>query len=151
MEVVLFEPEIPQNTGNIARTCVATGARLTLIEPLGFSLSERQMRRAGLDYWDHLDLQILPELLPYLEASTRPFYLFTTKATTPYWEVNYTGEELLIFGPESRGLPTSLLGQWPDRCLTIPQSNQVRSLNLSNAVAIALYEAMRQSFNINNL
>jgi len=142
MEVVLIEPEIPQNTGNIARTCVGVGARLTLVEPIGFSLSQRQLRRAGLDYWDHLDLQVCDQL-----QLKPPFYLFTTKAEKSFWEVDYSPDVQLIFGPESRGLPNTLLEKWPEQCVKIPQSSDIRSLNLSNAVAIALYEAIRTQCN----
>jgi tRNA (cytidine/uridine-2'-O-)-methyltransferase len=146
LEIVLVEPEIPQNTGNIARTCVAVGARLHLVEPLGFSIDDRQLKRAGLDYWHSLDLVLWPsldELLLQTDRSTEIRYA-TTKGGINYSEVAYGGRVMLIFGKETRGLPESLLLAHPERCLRIPMLPGNRSLNLSNAVAVMVYEVLRQ-------
>ncbi|NLM51756.1 MAG: tRNA (uridine(34)/cytosine(34)/5-carboxymethylaminomethyluridine(34)-2'-O)-methyltransferase TrmL [Firmicutes bacterium] len=145
MHVVLVEPEIPPNTGNISRTCVVTGTVLHLIEPLGFSLDERHLKRAGLDYWEHLQLHIHPNLqsfLPLLEGKS--FWLLTTKGKKKYTDVQYQANDYLIFGKETAGLPAWLLAKYPERCLRIPMGKDFRSLNLSNSVAIVLYEALRQ-------
>lgn len=139
MEVILFQPEIPQNTGNIARTCAVTGTKLTLIRPLGFSVSSRQLKRAGMDYWEYLEINILDELAP-----TEPCYFFSTKAKRPYTDINFEQEARLVFGSESTGLPLSIHEQWADHFYTIPMLPAARSLNLSNSVAIVLYEALRQ-------
>jgi tRNA (cytidine/uridine-2'-O-)-methyltransferase len=146
LNVALVEPEIPQNTGNIARLCAATMTPLHIVGVTGFRLDERAVRRAGLDYWDevvlhrHRDLDALYALLP----QTR-FLYFSTKATQPYHRYAFTEDDCLVFGPETRGLPEDLLRKNADRALTIPMLNpRVRSLNLANAVAIVLYEALRQ-------
>ena len=157
LEIVLVEPEIPQNTGNIARTCAAVGARLHLVEPLGFSIDERSVRRAGLDYWADLDLVVWPGLEPLLAALYGPaepggvgqeqaagLYYATTKAGRIYSDVPYAARTILFFGKETRGLPESLLRAHPERCLRIPMRPGCRSLNLSNAVAIMAYEVLRQ-------
>jgi len=141
MEVILFQPEIPQNTGSIARTCAATGTRLTLVRPLGFSLSSRRMKRAGLDYWNKVAIQQIDSLDSYLKE---PFYFFSTKATHPYTEIAFEKDALLVFGSESNGLPPEIHKKWPDHFYTIPMAKEIRSLNLSNTVAIVLYEALRQ-------
>jgi len=146
LEIVLVEPEIPQNTGNISRTCVAVGARLHLVEPLGFSIDDRQLKRAGLDYWFDLDLVLWPDLETLLRqaaASTRIFYV-TTKGGSVYSDLDLTGDVMLVFGKETKGLPESLLVSHQERCLRIPMLPDRRSLNLSNAVAIVAYEALRQ-------
>ncbi len=143
--VVLVEPEIPPNTGNVGRLCLAADARLHLVEPLGFSLDDRSLKRAGLDYWPEVDVRIWPTLEDFLTAlpeAARCFYL-TTKATRPYWEQEFQPGDYLLFGRESRGLPASLLAARPDRCLTIPM-HSARSLNLATAVGIVLFEAVRQ-------
>lgn len=145
MHVVLVNPEIPQNTGNIARTCAATGAMLHLIKPLGFSLSDKYLKRAGLDYWNLLTYRVyesFESLLTQYPAARMHF--LTTKAAHTYTEVVYHAEEFLVFGCETRGLPESLLTRAYDRCVRIPMIEGARSLNLSNSVAIVLYEALRQ-------
>ncbi|HHX73325.1 MAG TPA: tRNA (uridine(34)/cytosine(34)/5-carboxymethylaminomethyluridine(34)-2'-O)-methyltransferase TrmL [Firmicutes bacterium] len=145
MHVVLVEPEIPPNTGNISRTCAATGTTLHLVEPLGFSLSERHLRRAGLDYWEHLQLVLHPDLMAFLaQVEGKRLWLLTTKGTRFYTDVKYEPDDCLLFGRETAGLPDWLLARYPDRCLRIPMGPGIRSLNLSNAVAIVLYEALRQ-------
>jgi tRNA (cytidine/uridine-2'-O-)-methyltransferase len=144
MQIVLVEPQIPQNTGNIVRTCAVTGASLILVEPMGFRVSDRQLKRAGLDYWLGVDVQIIDNLEELLLRTTAPFYFFSSKVTTPYTTVHYPQDAILIFGSESKGLPTNYFNQWPDRFLTIPMRSDARCLNLSNAAAIVLYEAFRQ-------
>lgn len=144
MEVVLYQPEIPQNTGNIARTCAVTRTRLILVEPLGFSLSERQLKRAGLDYWASLQVELVDSLDSLLEAHPS-FYLLSTKGRRRYCDVSYSGDERLIFGPESRGLPEEILRRYPDRVVALPMAAGARSLNLAVSVGVALYEALRQT------
>ncbi len=144
MNVVLHQPEIPQNTGNIGRTCVATGAKLWLIRPLGFRVDDQRMRRAGLDYWQHLDIEIVDSWNEFIErhADAR-LWFFTKTAERVYTEVQFERDDFLVFGSETRGLPPSILAR-SDSTLRIPQSDNVRSLNLSNSVAIAVYEGLRQ-------
>ncbi len=146
LEIALVEPEIPQNTGNIARTCSVVGARLHLIEPLGYKIDDRHLKRAGLDYWSELDLQLWPNLETLLSqcGAGKMICYATTKGGRVYTEAAYTDHVLLIFGKETRGLPESLLRAHPERCLRIPMLPQRRSLNLSNAVAIMTYEVLRQ-------
>lgn len=145
MNVVLVEPEIPPNTGNISRTCAVTGTVLHLVEPLGFSIDERHLRRAGLDYWEYLQLVTHDNLENFLrEISGKNFWLLTTKGTHSYTDVKYCPNDYLIFGKETAGLPLELLSAHPHRCIRIPMGEKVRSLNLSNAVAVVLYEALRQ-------
>jgi tRNA (cytidine/uridine-2'-O-)-methyltransferase len=149
--VVLFQPEIPPNTGNIGRLCLATGARLHLVRPLGFSLDDRALKRAGLDYWGALDVQTWDSLDALKEeaSSKNPgtrFFLLTTKAQKPYWSEKFRAGDHLVFGPETRGLPEALLQADPGACLTIPMvGKEARSLNLATAAGIVLYEAVRQS------
>ncbi|MFO7901263.1 MAG: tRNA (cytidine(34)-2'-O)-methyltransferase [Planctomycetota bacterium] len=145
LHIVLHRPEIPQNTGNIGRTCVALNAKLWLVRPLGFSLDARHLRRAGLDYWKHLNWEVVNEWakVPPRIPDGR-FWFFTKKATTVYSDVAYQPGDVLVFGGEAEGLPRSLLDQYPDRRLRIPIGPRVRSLNLANAVAVAAYEAVRQ-------
>lgn len=145
LNVVLIEPEIPPNTGNIGRLCMATGARLHLIGPLGFSLDDKSLKRAGLDYWHDLDLvqwQSIEKLLETLDGQSSIYYL-TTKSEKPYWESQFSDNDYIVFGPETRGLPDSLLAENDSRALTIPQKSG-RSLNLATSVGIVLYEAVRQ-------
>ena len=145
LHVVLYEPEIPQNTGNIGRTCVATAAKLWLVEPLGFSMEERMVRRAGLDYWPHLEFEIVPNWdVATQKLPVRKPWFFTKKATKSYTDVTFEKDDVLVFGCETKGLPDEILGTHEDRCLRIPIREQVRSLNLSNAVAVTLFEALRQ-------
>ena len=145
LHVVLVEPEIPPNTGNIARLCLAAGARLHLVEPLGFSLDEKSLRRAGMDYWHLCDVKRWASLqqLQATESAGRFFY-FTTKASKVYWNENFQDGDFLVFGRETRGLPESLLRENAEACLTIPMQPDARSLNLATSVGIALYEAKRQ-------
>ena len=144
LNVVLVEPEIPQNTGNIARTCAATGAVLHLIEPLGFEISDRYLKRAGLDYWQYLDLKIYPDLTDFFQKNRGSFYYFSTKGKNKYSDVVFSGDVYLFFGKETAGLPEALLRQNKDRALRLPMREDIRSLNLSNSVAIAVYEVLRQ-------
>ncbi|MBQ8606424.1 MAG: tRNA (uridine(34)/cytosine(34)/5-carboxymethylaminomethyluridine(34)-2'-O)-methyltransferase TrmL [Clostridia bacterium] len=145
INIVLVEPEIPQNTGNIARTCAATGMRLHIIEPIMFEISDRTVKRAGLDYWQYLDLTIYKNYDEFLEKNKGEFYYCTTKGKNIYSDADLTGEDLyLVFGKETKGLPEPLLASNYDRCIRIPMIDEARSLNLSNSVAIIGYEALRQ-------
>ncbi len=145
MNVVIYEPEMPANTGNIGRTCVATNTRLHLIEPLGFKINEKAVKRAGLDYWDKLDVTIYPDFADFLEKNPgAKLYMATTKGRHVYTEVAYPQDCFLMFGPESRGIPEEILVRHPESCVRIPMWGEIRSLNLSNSVAILLYEALRQ-------
>ena len=144
--VVLINPDIPQNTGNIARTCSVTQARLHLVKPLGFSIDDKHVKRAGLDYWDELDLTIYENAEEFFEKNKGAnFYFFSTKASKNYSDVQYSDGDFLIFGRETKGLDESLLKDNYDRSVRIPMKKNVRSLNLSNSVAIAVYEALRQT------
>jgi tRNA (cytidine/uridine-2'-O-)-methyltransferase len=145
MHIVLHSPEIPQNTGNIARTCAATGAALHLIRPLGFELTDRYLKRAGLDYWNMLQYRVYDRFEDLLAAyPDAQMHFLTTKAPRSYTEAAYGSDDFLVFGCETRGLPESLLAKVYARCVRIPMVTGARSLNLSNAVAIVLYEALRQ-------
>ena len=145
MNIVLFNPEIPQNTGNIARTCAATGATLHLIEPLGFKLEDKYLKRAGLDYWNLMTYRIYPDFEAFLKANPGALMHFaTTKAPRDYTQATYGPDDFLVFGCETRGLPENLLEKAYDRCIRIPMRAEARSLNLSNSVAVVLYEALRQ-------
>ncbi len=145
LNIVLVEPEIPQNTGNIARTCAATGAELHLVRPLGFSLDDRYMRRAGLDYWFLMRYHVYDDLAAfYRRTSGARCWYASTKAPRSHTGAAYRDGDYLIFGRESRGLPENLLAREYERCVRIPMRPEARSLNLSNSVAIALYEALRQ-------
>ncbi len=147
--VVLVEPEIPQNTGNIARTCAATGSILHLVEPLGFSLDEKHLRRAGLDYWHLLKVKTYQGLEDFFKQNKGVFFYITTKAKKIYCDVAYPDNCYLIFGKETKGLPEPLLKQNEELCVRIPMVSKARSLNLSNSVAIVIYEALRQNNFIN--
>ncbi|MDL2319406.1 tRNA (cytidine(34)-2'-O)-methyltransferase [Eubacteriales bacterium OttesenSCG-928-A19] len=145
MHIVLVEPEIPQNTGNIARTCAATGSTLHLVRPLGFSLSDRYLKRAGLDYWPMARVNVHDDFPALLAAFPgHALYFFTTKAARSYADFRYPEDAMLVFGRETRGLPESLLARYPGQCARIPMLEGARSLNLSNSVAVAVYEALRQ-------
>ena len=144
LNIVLVEPQIPQNTGNIARTCAATGARLHLVKPMGFTVDDKKLKRAGLAYWYLLDITYYENLQDFFEKNSGPFYYFTTKARHRYSDVNYPEGAYLVFGREDAGLPESLLYQNPETCVRLPMRSMARSLNLSNTVAIAVYEALRQ-------
>ena len=148
LNIVLVEPEIPQNTGNIARTCAATGAALHIIKPMGFTIDDRKLKRAGLDYWDKLDITYYENYEDFLTKhpdAKENTYFFTTKAPKAYTDVDsYPDNVYIMFGKETKGLPEELLRKNADTCVRIPMRNTLRSLNLSNAVAIAVYEAFRQ-------
>lgn len=144
--IVLVEPEIPANTGNIARTCAGTGAVLHLVRPLGFSTDDKMLKRAGLDYWHAVDVRY-HDSFQEIEAlyPEGRFFFSTTKAAKWYTEFRFRDGDFLVFGKETRGLPEELLAAHPEQCMRLPMTNQIRSLNLSNAVAIVLYEALRQN------
>lgn len=145
LNIVLHEPEMPANTGNIGRTCVAAGARLHLIEPLGFSLNEKMLKRAGLDYWDKLDVTVYDDYDDFLAKNPgAKVYMATTKAHKTYADVQYEDDCYIMFGKESAGIPEEILVNNEDTCIRIPMIGEIRSLNLSNSVAIVLYEALRQ-------
>jgi tRNA (cytidine/uridine-2'-O-)-methyltransferase len=147
LNIVLHQPEIPANTGNIARTCLATGSRLHLVKPLGFSIDDRQLKRAGLDYWHEVDVRLwesLEELFAATADARERRFFFTTKSRRPYYSAQYLPEDWLFFGRETKGLPESLLAQNAAQCVTIPMANDARSLNLSVAVGVAVFEARRQ-------
>lgn len=144
MHIVLFEPEIPANTGNISRTCAVTGMTLHLIKPLGFSLSDRYLKRAGLDYWDKLDLHVHENFEAFLkENPDARMFMFSTHATKNYAEIGYQIDDYFVFGPETRGLPPAIRDHF-GTAVRIPMGKDIRSLNLSNSVAIAAYEGLRQ-------
>ena len=145
LNIVLLEPEMPANTGNIGRTCVATGTRLHLIRPLGFHLNEKMLKRAGLDYWEQLDVSIYDDYQDFLiKNPNAKIYMATTKAHKVYTEVEFESDAYIMFGKESAGIPESILIDNEDTCIRIPMIGEIRSLNLSNSVAIVLYEALRQ-------
>lgn len=147
INVVLHEPEIPQNTGNIARTCAATGASLHIIRPMGFEIDDKKLKRAGLDYWDKLDVHYYDDYKDFLcqnPSAIGSLFYFTTKAPRAYTEVSYPEECFIMFGKETRGIPEEILCEHYDSCLRIPMRDTIRSLNLSNSVAIAVYEILRQ-------
>ena len=145
MNVVLLEPEIPENTGNIGRTCVATGTRLHLIEPLGFRLDERHLRRAGLDYWKDLDVRVYENFAAFCKENPGARLVpASTKGRVNYSDFSFRPDDYLLFGKESAGLPEELLLRHPEETVRIPMLPEIRSLNLSNSVAVVLYEALRQ-------
>lgn len=146
LNVVLVEPEIPQNTGNIARTCACTNTRLHLVRPFGFDVSEKSLKRAGLDYWDKVDIVYYDNLAEFFEKNAGgKFYYATTKAKQSYTDVSYPDGCFILFGKETKGLPEDLIYAGFDRAVRIPMYGALRSLNLSNSVAIILYEALRQN------
>lgn len=146
MHIVLHQPEIPQNTGNIGRTCVATGTSLHLIEPLGFRLNEKELKRAGMDYWDRLDVTRYMDFNDFNERHPgAKIWMATTKAKRSYTEVSFGMDDFIMFGKESAGIPEEILVENEENCIRIPMGNDIRSLNLSNSVAIVLYEALRQN------
>ncbi len=145
VDIVLVEPEIPHNTGAIARTCACTGARLHLIRPLGFDISDKMVKRCGLDYWYLVDIRVYDDLDDYFARNgDNNIYLATTKAPHVYTEADLTGDVTLFFGKETAGLPENLREKYRDRCIRIPMIHEARSLNLSNSVAVLIYEALRQ-------
>ncbi len=146
LNIVLFEPEIPANTGNIGRTCVATGTKLHLIEPLGFSLSEKAIKRAGMDYWSELEVERYVNYEDFLQKNPNAkIYMATTKGKHVYTEVSFEPDCYIMFGKESAGISEEILIEHPEECIRIPMIGETRSLNLSNSVAIVLYEALRQN------
>lgn len=145
LNIVLYEPEMPANTGNIGRTCVATGARLHLIEPLGFQINDKMLKRAGLDYWPKLDVTVYEDFEDFkVKNPDAVIYMATTKSKQKYTDVEYPQDAYIMFGPESRGIPEEILLESKDTCVRIPMMPGERSLNLSNSVAIMVYEALRQ-------
>ena len=145
INIVLHEPEIPANTGNIGRTCVATGVKLHLIEPLGFQIDEKHLKRAGMDYWDKLDVTVYDDFNDFLAKNPGArIYMATTKSKQKYTDVNYEEDCFIMFGKESAGIPEEILLDYKDTAVRIPMYPEIRSLNLSNSVAIVLYEALRQ-------
>ncbi|MBR6633001.1 MAG: tRNA (uridine(34)/cytosine(34)/5-carboxymethylaminomethyluridine(34)-2'-O)-methyltransferase TrmL [Clostridia bacterium] len=145
INIVLHQPEIPQNTGNIARTCAVTGASLHLIEPLGFEIDSAKLKRAGLDYWDKLDVHRYSSIEDFFERTEGNYFFFTTKTDKSFADVSYQGNVFLIFGKETKGLPTELIDAHRDSAVRIPMKNHLRCLNLSNSAAIAVYEVLRQN------
>lgn len=144
MKIILYQPQIPQNTGNVVRTCAVTGMSLSLVRPMGFNPTDRHLKRAGLDYWEGVDVSYIDDLDTYLNTTPHPFYFFSSKAEKYYTEVPYTSETLLIFGSETSGLPPSYHERWPERLVKIPMIPGVRCLNLATSVGIGAYEAWRQ-------
>jgi tRNA (cytidine/uridine-2'-O-)-methyltransferase len=145
LHVVLYQPDIPQNTGNIGRTCVATGAKLWLVRPLGFSLDARHLRRAGMDYWEHVDWEAVENWRALCDRlAGRPFWYLSKSGRRLVWEAAFSRGDVLVFGSETRGLPAELLDQRPDRTLRLPMLPEVRSLNLASSATAVVYEAVRQ-------
>ena len=146
MNIILHQPEIPANPGNIGRTCVATGTSLHLIEPLGFMLNEKSIKRAGMDYWEHLDVTRYVNFEEFLEKHPKAkIWMATTKAKRTYTEAEFSTDDFIMFGKESAGIPEEILVDYEKTCIRIPMLDKIRSLNLSNSVAIVLYEALRQN------
>lgn len=144
MKIVLFEPQIPQNAGNIVRTCSITNTDLVLVKPLGFKMSDKYLKRAGLDYWSEVNIELVDNLDIYLEQQQKPCYFFSSKASKLYTEVSYSEDAILIFGSETSGLPDFYHKKWGSQFLTLPMITGRRSLNLANTASIVLYEALRQ-------
>lgn len=144
INIVMIEPEIPQNTGNVARTCAATGARLHLVGPMGFNIDDKKLKRAGLDYWHFLDITYYENSEEFFAKNQGPFFFFTTKARKAHSDVAYPDGSYIVFGKETKGLPEELLLKNPESCVRIPMAGGIRSLNLSNSVAIGVYEILRQ-------
>lgn len=144
LNIVLVEPRIPQNTGNVARTCACTGCRLHLVGPMGFAIDDKKLKHAGLDYWHYLDITTYDSLDEFFEKNAGPFFYFTTKAPHRYTDVTYPSGAYLVFGREDAGLPEALLVQHPQSCVRMPMRAGCRSLNLSNSVAVGAYEVLRQ-------
>ena len=144
LNIVLVQPQIPQNCGNIARTCAVTGAALHLVEPMGFKVDDAKLKRAGLDYWHHLDITHYASLQDFFENNSGPFFYYTSHGKQAHTDVAYPNGAYLVFGSETAGLPKALLSENPANCVRIPMRDNVRCLNLSNAVAVGVYEALRQ-------
>ena len=145
INIVMVEPEIPQNTGNVARTCAATGARLHLVGPMGFKIDDKKLKRAGLDYWHFLDISYYEDIEEFFAKNKGEFFYFTTKGRNVHSDVSYPDNCYLVFGKETKGLPETLIWANPDTSVRIPMIDEARSLNLSNSVAIMIYEALRQT------
>ena len=145
MQIILFQPQIPQNAGNVVRSCAITGSSLRLVRPMGFNPTDKQLKRAGLDYWDGVDVAFIDDLENYLEQQTVPFYFFSSKVEKRYSDSSYSSDAILIFGSETSGLPPHFRTRWPDQFATIPMRPGVRCLNLATSVGIVLYEAWRQN------
>lgn len=145
MKIILYQPQIPQNTGNIARTCSVTGSELILVRPLGFSTQNRWLKRAGLDYWEGVKIEEIDDLSLYLEKSSAPFFFFSSKAKQIYTKGSYQPNAILIFGSETSGLPFLFWEKYPERFYTIPMVPNSRCLNLASSAAVVLYEALRQT------
>ena len=144
MKIILYQPQIPQNAGNIVRTCAVTGSDLIMVEPLGFSTHDRWLKRAGLDYWEGVNVSFIQDLEIYLDNYEGSFYFFSSKTKTSYSSVSYSPHSALIFGSETSGLPQLFFEKWPDRFVTLPMVQGVRCLNLATSAGIAIYEAWRQ-------
>jgi tRNA (cytidine/uridine-2'-O-)-methyltransferase len=144
VKIILFQPQIPQNAGNIVRTCAVTGSDLILVHPLGFKTTDRWLKRAGLDYWEEVNVSFLNDLESYLDSLQVPFYFFSSKATKYHTKIEFSNDDHLIFGSETTGLPPLFHQKWPDRFYKIPMKEGARCLNLANSVAVGLYEAWRQ-------
>lgn len=145
VKIVLYQPQIPQNTGNVVRTCAVTGSDLHLVTPLGFQITDRWLKRAGLDYWEGVNVNTLDNLEEALSQTEHPFYFFSSHGTQAYSEVSYTPNDWLIFGSETKGLPEVFLQRWPEKFVTIPMQPEARCLNLATSVGIGVYEAWRQN------
>ncbi len=145
LKIVLFQPQIPQNAGNVVRTCKVTGSELILVKPLGFSTSDKALKRAGLDYWDGVSVKQIDDLEEFLKNTTTPFYFLSSHATKLYTDVSFTPDTHLIFGSETAGLSPVFLEKWPELFITVPMIKDSRCLNLANTVSIVLYEALRQN------
>ena len=144
INIVMVEPRIPQNAGNVARTCAVTGARLHLVGPMGFAIDDRKLKRAGLDYWSQLDITYYQDQADFFAKNSGPFFYFTSKGPRRHVDVTYPDGAYLVFGREDAGLPEELLAQNPDRCVRIPMRRGERCLNLSNSIAVGVYEVLRQ-------
>ena len=146
LNIVMVEPEIPQNAGNVARTCAVTGAKLHLVRPLGFEVSDKHLKRAGLDYWQYLDISYYDSIEEVMDKfyNGNNFFFFSTKAKNVHSDVQYKDGDFLVFGKETKGLPESLLEKHYDECVRLPMMSETRSLNLSNSVCVGVYEALRQ-------
>jgi tRNA (cytidine/uridine-2'-O-)-methyltransferase len=144
MKIILYQPQIPQNAGNIVRTCAVTGSDLIMVRPLGFSTTDRWLKRAGLDYWEGVNVSFIEDLIAYLQEQKTSFYFFSSHATQLYTDVQYASDSQLIFGSETHGLDPRLLDLWPERFVTVPMVEKARCLNLATTVGIGVYEAWRQ-------
>lgn len=145
LEIILFQPQIPQNTGNIVRTCSVTGCKLTLVHPLGFSTQSRWLKRAGLDYWEGVEIQEVDDLIAHLEKGEGPLFFFSSKGTKDHYDADFTANSRLVFGSETEGLPAEVFERWGDRIVKIPMLPGARCLNLATSVGIGTYEAIRRA------